>query len=404
MKKLNPKFAKTPTQGRKCTAVISLRNSLFRIPARRAPFFAGQTRDDCPICSPAFLAAGVWSEIYRTFWRKSKITVAKKLEALRPADRGTRGGDIPGPRRRLQPRPLQGQQILKPALEVIPNSPADARFGLVEEFELVALAVEVLAADAQVRTAGIFAPHPTELHDNVAAVVDFFSQVRVQRQKRSAAQAGVASLRPIESELEFKRFRAAIGGGHANFAVQAELRREEIAGAEHNAVANKVDAIGVRIHVQQILIAQVGADVVVAGFELPLAFAVGDRNAKAVVAADERSAFGQRIESRKNGAFQIDFPAFRPIGIVVAVAPNAGASAERDIPRGACHAVLIPKRRHARLFGAGHVRLIDERLRQHLRVPLVAIAIRLATDARRSGRRRRIPTGMSSVGIEGGEL
>ncbi len=83
MNKLDHKFAKSPTQWKKRAAVISLRNSLFRIPARSAVFFSRQTRADRPICSRALLVAGIWSENFRTFSRKLEMAVVKKLGSLR---------------------------------------------------------------------------------------------------------------------------------------------------------------------------------------------------------------------------------------------------------------------------------------------------------------------------------
>jgi hypothetical protein len=276
-------------------------------------------------------------------------------------------------------------------LKVVPNAPADARFGLLEEFKLVALAVEIFAADAEVRAAGILAPHPTELDDKVAAVVDFLSQVRVRRQEWSATNARVASLRPVKAKLEFKRFGAARRARCiAEFAVETKSWRKKVAGAKDDAVADEVQPLHGWIHQHQ-LVAEMAADVIVAALELPLTFAIRQRDAEAIVAGQERRAFAKRIEPRENAAFDIELPTFRPIGIVVAVAPQPGTSAERDVPRCADHVVLIPKAAQARFFRAGHVRLINKAVRQDLRVPFIARRRRRTIYARRGAGRGREP-------------
>src|SRR4249920_3899698 len=99
------------------------------------------------------------------------------------------------------------------------------------------------------------------------------------------------------------------------------------------------------------------ADMLIGYLEFPAIAAIGDRNTEAEVVGVQWCAGTIRIQSGKHAPLQSDLPSFRPIGIIVAVSPNASAGTQCHIPHIARGTVLIEIRGESRFFGAGHVRL-----------------------------------------------
>src|SRR5688572_15702096 len=90
----------------------------------------------------------------------------------------------------------------KIALIVVPQPDADLLLEVLIKAVLVRQAVVVVQSRAEQVAALVAAPGPTGLHHEIAAEVEFFPQVPMEREERRATDARRLGRRVIRAELE----------------------------------------------------------------------------------------------------------------------------------------------------------------------------------------------------------
>src|SRR5688572_2073251 len=148
---------------------------------------------------------------------------------------------------------------------VVPEPQADLPFARGGKLILARLADEKVHSSAQ-QVPGVAAPLPAGLGDELAAVVHFLPQMRVERQERSARGSGRSGGAVVDAELKLPRVGPFVGIERPRrFAVEAERRIDEVRYAEHQRVAGKIDPVVGRVRkAQDLFVSQVRAEMVVA--------------------------------------------------------------------------------------------------------------------------------------------
>src|SRR4051812_48579441 len=129
------------------------------------------------------------------------------------------------------------------SLEVVPQAEADLLFELVERLVLARLAVEVLHTCSH-DLARFVPPKPAGFGVDIAAEVDIFTQMGVDRQERSALKTGRTWLRQLCAELELPRLSAAVEvEAPASLRVESHEWLRVIRCADDERISHIVDAV-----------------------------------------------------------------------------------------------------------------------------------------------------------------
>src|SRR3989304_4714697 len=176
--------------------------------------------------------------------------------------------------------------------EVVPHAHPDLLFVLGEELVLVGHAVEVVEAGPE-DSSGRPSPLKAYLGGHVSAVVDLFSNPRVDGEERRAEDTRGLERTVVDAELEFPRFAPPFDKeSPAGLGVKAQAfeRAERQTGDED--VPGVVDPIecGGADHV---FVAKGGAEVVVAEFRFQRTSAKRERNPKTEIDRDQVPVVGE---------------------------------------------------------------------------------------------------------------